>query len=191
MYLREQDIYARGVDSTEVRRRIGIVFQKPNPFPKTVFENVAFGPRTQGMREGLDAVVERALVQAGLWNEVRDQLAQPAMQLSEGQQQRLCIARALATEPDVLLLDEPCSALDPVTTRIIEELLGRLVERHTIVLVTHNLQQAQRTSDYTACLSAVAYEDGQRYGVLAEFGTTEQIFEDPRDPRTRDFLFRR
>jgi phosphate transport system ATP-binding protein len=191
VWLHGEDIYAPGVDAVAVRRIVGMVFEKPNPFPKSVFENVAFGPRAHGVGDDLDTVVERALVQAGLWDEVRDRLRGNALELSTGQQQRLCIARALATEPDVLLLDEPCSALDPVATTIIEELIRQLAERYTIVIVTHNLQQAQRASDVTACLSTVVLDDGQRFGVLAEVAPTEQLFTDPRDPRTRDFLFGR
>ena len=191
VWLGDQDVYGAGVDPTTVRREIGIVFEKPNPFGKSVFDNVAYGPRTRGMRRDLEPIVEQALTEAGLWDEVRDDLTRPALTLSLGQQQRLCLARALAGRPSVLLLDEPCSALDPVATRIVEERLRLLAEHHTIVLVTHDLGQAERASDFTACFSAVVLDDGQRFGVLTEIGTTEQVFADPRDPRTRDFLYGR
>ena len=189
VWLGDQDVYGPGVDPTTVRREIGIVFEKPNPFGKSVFDNVAYGPRTRGMRRDLEPVVEQALTEAGLWDEVRDDLTRPALTLSLGQQQRLCLARALAGRPSVLLLDEPCSALDPVATRLVEERLRLLAERNTIVLVTHDLEQAERASDFTACFSTVVTDDGQRFGVLTEIGTTEQVFADPRDPRTRDFLY--
>ena len=189
VWLGDQDVYGPGVDPTTVRREIGIVFEKPNPFGKSVFDNVAYGPRTRGMRRDLEPVVEQALAEAGLWDEVRDDLTRPALTLSLGQQQRLCLARALAGRPSVLLLDEPCSALDPVATRLVEQRLRLLAERHTIVLVTHDLQQAERASDFTACFSTVVTDDGQRFGVLTEIGTTEQVFADPHDPRTRDFLY--
>ncbi len=191
VWLGEQDVYGPSVDPATVRRVIGIVFEQPNPFAKSVFDNVAYGPRAQGMRRDLEPLVEQALIEAGLWDEVRDNLGRPALQLSLGQQQRLCVARALAGQPAVLLLDEPCSALDPVATRVIEERLRLLAESHTVVLVTHNLEQAARASDFTACLSTVVLDDGQRFGVLTEVGPTEQVFADPRDPRTRDFLFGR
>jgi phosphate transport system ATP-binding protein len=191
VWLGEEDVYGPGVDATTVRRAMGIVFEKPNPFGRSVFDNVAYGPRTRGVRRDLAPLVEQALLEAGLWEEVRDDLRRPALELSLGQQQRLCLARALAGKPSVLLLDEPCSALDPVATRVIEERLRLLAERHTIVLVTHSLEQAERVSAFTACFSTVVLDDGQRFGVLAEIGTTEQVFADPCDPRTRDFLFGR
>ncbi len=178
------DLYAKDVDPVEIRRRIGMVFQKPNPFPKSVFDNVAFGPRVNGYRGNLRELVERSLRQAALWDEVSDQLGKSALALSGGQQQRLCIARALAIEPEIILMDEPCSALDPVATLKIEDLMRQLVPRYTIVIVTHNMQQAARVSDYTAFLLA----GEERVGRLIEFGPTEQIFTSPRDKRTEDYI---
>lgn len=181
-----QDIYGPDVDVVEVRRRIGMVFQKPNPFPKSIYENVAFGPRIQGIRDRrrLDEIVERCLRAAALWDEVKDKLHQNALTLSGGQQQRLCIARALATEPEVLLMDEPASALDPIATMKIEDLMRELSREYTIVIVTHNMQQAARVSDYTAFM--LAGED--RVGRLIEFGPTQQIFTRPRDRRTEEYI---
>lgn len=181
-----QDIYSPDVDVVEVRRRIGMVFQKPNPFPKSIYENVAFGPRIQGIRDRwrLDEIVERCLRAAALWDEVKDKLHQNALTLSGGQQQRLCIARALATEPEVLLMDEPASALDPIATMKIEDLMRELSREYTIVIVTHNMQQAARVSDYTAFM--LAGED--RVGRLIEFGPTQQIFTRPRDRRTEEYI---
>jgi phosphate transport system ATP-binding protein len=180
------DLYGPDVDVVEVRRRIGMVFQKPNPFPKSIYENVAFGPRIQGIRDrrNLDEIVERCLRAAALWDEVKDKLHQNALTLSGGQQQRLCIARALATEPEVLLMDEPASALDPIATMKIEDLMRELAREYTIVIVTHNMQQAARVSDYTAFM--LAGED--RVGRLIEFGPTQQIFTRPRDRRTEDYI---
>ncbi|MBI2860174.1 MAG: phosphate ABC transporter ATP-binding protein [Chloroflexi bacterium] len=178
------NIYAPGVDPSEIRYRIGMVFQKPNPFPKSVYDNVAFGPRVNGFAGNLDEIVERALVRAALWDEVKDQLRKSAMQLSGGQQQRLCIARALALEPEVILMDEPCSALDPVATLKIEDLMRSLVQDYTIVIVTHNMQQAARVSDMTAFLMMA--ED--RAGVLVEYGPTSQVFTTPKDSRTEDYI---
>ena len=173
-------VFRRGVDPVALRRRIGMVFQKPNPFPKTVFDNVAYGPRTGGAppRE-LPAIVERSLRRAALWDEVKDRLDDPGTSLSGGQQQRLCIARALANDPEVLLLDEPCSALDPISTQRIEELLVELKREVTIVIVTHNMQQAARVSDFTGFFYL---------GQLAEFGRTEQIFTSPADERTEAYI---
>jgi len=179
-----QNIYARDVDPVEIRRRIGMVFQKPNPFPKSVFENVAFGLRINGYRGDIRAAVERSLKQAALWDEVKEQLHKGALRLSGGQQQRLCIARAIAVEPDVILMDEPCSALDPIATLKIEDLMRELAQRYTIVIVTHNMQQAARVSDYTAVL--MMGED--RAGQLIEFGPTRQIFTNPKDPRTEAYV---
>jgi len=180
------DLYGPDVDVVEVRRRIGMVFQKPNPFPKSIYENVAFGPRIQGIRDRrrLDEIVERCLRAAALWDEVKDKLHQNALTLSGGQQQRLCIARALATEPEVLLMDEPASALDPIATMKIEDLMRELAREYTIVIVTHNMQQAARVSDYTAFM--LAGEDW--VGRLIEFGPTQQIFTRPRDRRTEDYI---
>jgi phosphate transport system ATP-binding protein len=176
-----QNIYAPGVDVVEVRKRVGMVFQQPNPFPKTIFENVAFGPRVLGMdgKVSLDEVVERSLRSAALWDEVKDILNKSGLALSGGQQQRLCIARALATDPEVLLMDEPCSALDPQSTLRIEELMDELKERYTIVIVTHNMQQAARASDWTGFLLL---------GDLVEYGKTTELFSRPQDKRTEDYI---
>jgi phosphate transport system ATP-binding protein len=177
------DVYGRGVDRVEVRRRIGMVFQKPNPFPKSIFDNVAWAPRNLGLRHGLHDRVEQALRGAALWDEVKDRLKQSALGLSGGQQQRLCIARAIAVEPDVLLLDEPASALDPIATAAIEDLMHSLKRRYTIVIVTHNMQQAARVADWTAFFSL---ERGA--GTLVEYAPTQAIFSRPEDPRTRDYV---
>ncbi len=184
IYYEGYDLYAKEVDPVEIRRRVGMVFQKPNPFPKSIFENVAFGPRVNGFRGNLRDLVERSLQQAALWDEVSDQLGKNALELSGGQQQRLCIARALAIEPEIILMDEPCSALDPVATLKIEDLMRQLVPRYTIVIVTHNMQQAARVSDYTAFLLA----GEERVGRLVEFGRTEEIFTTPKDKRTEDYI---
>jgi phosphate transport system ATP-binding protein len=181
------DVYGPSVDRVEVRRRIGMVFQKPNPFPKSIYDNVAWAPRNLGMKAGLDERVERALRGAALWDEVKDRLRQSALGLSGGQQQRLCIARAIATEPDVLLLDEPASALDPVATAAIEDLMHTLKRRFTIVIVTHNMQQAARVADRTAFFSLDEI-DGDRVGTLVEDDETKTIFTQPADPRTRDYV---
>jgi phosphate transport system ATP-binding protein len=179
-------IYDKSVDVVELRKRVGMVFQKPNPFPMSVFDNVAFGPRQHGThnRIELQEVVEKSLRQAALWDEVNDKLGQSALALSGGQQQRLCIARVLAVEPEVILMDEPCSALDPVATLRIEDLMRSLAENYTIVIVTHNMQQAARVSDMAAFFMMA--ED--RAGVLAEYGTTSQIFTNPKDKRTEDYI---
>ncbi len=179
------DIYEAGVNRVEVRRRIGMVFQKPNPFPKSIYDNVAWAPRNLGLREDLDARVERALKQAALWDEVKDRLKKSALSLSGGQQQRLCIARAIAVEPDVLLLDEPASALDPVATAAIEDLMGSLKNRFTIVIVTHNMQQAARVADRTAFFSL---DRRELVGTLIEYDDTEKIFRNPTDGRTREYV---
>jgi phosphate transport system ATP-binding protein len=181
------DIYDSGVDRVEVRRRIGMVFQKPNPFPKSIYDNVAWAPRNLRMKAGLDERVERALRGAALWDEVKDRLDENALGLSGGQQQRLCIARAIAIEPDVLLLDEPASALDPIATASIEELMQTLKGRYTIVIVTHNMQQAARVADRTAFFSLDTSDD-RRAGVLVEVGDTEVMFTRPADPRTSDYV---
>jgi phosphate transport system ATP-binding protein len=179
------DVYGAGVNAVEVRRRIGMVFQKPNPFPKSIYDNVAWAPRNLGMRHDMDARVEQALRNAALWDEVKDRLKASALALSGGQQQRLCIARAIAVEPDVLLLDEPASALDPIATASIEELLHALKSRYTIVIVTHNMQEAARVADQTAFFSLDAVE---RVGTLVEYADTETIFRNPFDSRTRDYV---
>jgi phosphate transport system ATP-binding protein len=181
------DIYGSGVDQVEVRRRIGMVFQKPNPFPKSIYDNVAWAPRNLGLRRELDERVEKALRGAALWDEVKDRLKDSALGLSGGQQQRLCIARAIAIEPDVLLLDEPASALDPIATGAIEELIHSLKGRFTIVIVTHNMQQAARVADRTAFFSLESSQAGA-VGTLIEFDDTKRIFGEPRDPRTRDYV---
>jgi phosphate transport system ATP-binding protein len=180
------NIYDKAIDVVELRKKVGMVFQKPNPFPMSVFENVAFGPRRHGHenRGELLDIVEKSLRQAALWNEVEDKLSQSALALSGGQQQRLCIARVLAVEPEVILMDEPCSALDPVATLKIEDLLRSLAENYTIVIVTHNMQQAARVSDMAAFL--MMEED--RAGVLVEYGLTSELFTNPKDKRTEDYI---
>jgi phosphate transport system ATP-binding protein len=182
------DLYDGEVDPVEVRRRIGMVFQKPNPFPKSIYENVAFGPKIAGFKGNLDELVEKSLRKAALWDEVKDKLKDSGMALSGGQQQRLCIARAIAVEPEVILMDEPCSALDPVATLRIEELMQELVSEYTIVIVTHNMQQAARVSDRTAFFTVDVREDGQRTGILVEYDWTEKIFRNPADRRTEDYV---
>jgi phosphate transport system ATP-binding protein len=183
-----KDLYAADVDPVEVRRRIGMVFQKPNPFPKSIYDNVAFGPRVLGMKNALDERVERALHQAALWDEVKDRLKEGALGLSGGQQQRLCIARCLAVEPDVILMDEPASALDPISTTRIEDLMHELKRDYTIVIVTHNMQQAARVADMTAFFSVEVAEDGRRNGILVEYDATSKIFTTPADKRTEDYV---
>jgi phosphate transport system ATP-binding protein len=184
-----EDLYGRDVDPVEIRRLIGMVFQKPNPFPKSIYDNVAFGPRVLGMKDGLDERVEKALHDAALWDEVKNRLKESALSLSGGQQQRLCIARALAVEPDVILMDEPASALDPISTTRIEDLMHELKRRYTIVIVTHNMQQAARVADMTAFFSVVVHEDGSaRRGILVEYDTTARIFTTPSDRRTEDYV---
>lgn len=182
------NIYAAAVDVVYVRRRVGMVFQRPNPFSKSVYENVSYGPRLYGIkrRNDLDEIVEQSLRQAFLWEEVKDKLHQSGTALSGGQQQRLCIARALAVEPEVILMDEPCSALDPIATLKIEELMQELKSRYTIVIVTHNMQQAARVSDHTAMMMLT--EDGSRAGTMIEFAITNTIFTNPKDQRTQDYV---
>jgi phosphate transport system ATP-binding protein len=177
-------LYATGVDPTEIRFRIGMVFQRPNPFPKSIYDNVAFGPRINGMDVDLDEIVEQSLRRAALWDEVHDRLDRSALQLSGGQQQRLCIARALAVNPEVILMDEPAASLDPISTQAIEILIRDLAEEVTIVIVTHNMQQAQRVADYAAVLMT----DESRVGELIEYGPTEQIFGTPQDSRTEAYV---
>jgi phosphate transport system ATP-binding protein len=180
-----QNIYAPGVDPVEVRRRVGMVFQKPNPFPKTIYENIAWGARINGYRGSMDELVEQALRQAALWDEVKDKLKQSGLSLSGGQQQRLCIARAIAIRPEVILMDEPCSALDPIATLKIEELMRELVRDYTIIIVTHNMQQAARVSDFTAMMML---NDSRHSGTVIETGETDAIFTRPRDKRTEDYV---
>ena len=183
------DLYGSEVDSVEVRKRIGMVFQKPNPFPKSIYDNIAFGPRILGWKKNLDERVERALRHAALWDEVKNRLKASAYSLSGGQQQRLCIARCLAVEPDVLLMDEPASALDPISTTAIEDLMHQLKTEYTIVIVTHNMQQAARVADMTAFFSVeVDEETDRRTGILVEYDQTPTIFTNPSDKRTEDYV---
>jgi phosphate transport system ATP-binding protein len=182
------NLYDAQVDPVEVRRRIGMVFQKPNPFPKSIYDNVSFGPRIAGFKGNMGDLVEESLIRAALWDEVKDKLKESGMALSGGQQQRLCIARAIATRPDVILMDEPCSALDPIATLKIEELMQELVEDYTIVIVTHNMQQAARVSDRTAFFTVDVKEDGQRTGTIVEHDRTDVIFTNPSDKRTEDYV---
>ena len=181
------DLYGEGVDPVQVRKRIGMVFQKPNPFPKSIYDNVAFGPRVLGMKGDMDEIVEGSLRKAALWDEVKDRLKTNAFGMSGGQQQRLCIARALAIEPDVILMDEPASALDPISTAAIEDLMLDLVEQYSIVIVTHNMQQAARVSDRTAFFN-VDLDGGRRVGRLVEYAETEKIFTNPEDERTKEYV---
>lgn len=184
-----QDLYAKDVDPIEVRRRIGMVFQKPNPFPKSIYDNVAYGPRVTGMKvDNMDDLVEKSLRGAALWDEVKDKLKSSGLALSGGQQQRLCIARTIAVEPDVILMDEPCSALDPIATGKIEDLMHELARTYTIVIVTHNMQQAARVSHYTAFFTAEVDEQQVRHGRLVEFNDTGRIFTNPGDKRTEDYI---
>jgi phosphate transport system ATP-binding protein len=184
-----EDVYADDIDPVEVRRRIGMVFQKPNPFPKSIYDNVAFGPRLNGVKRGLDDIVERALTRAALWDEVKDKLNDSGLALSGGQQQRLCIARAIATEPDVILMDEPCSALDPIATLKIEDLMRELREDYSIVIVTHNMQQAARVSDRTAFFTVdIDDQVGMRTGRLVEYDETERLFTSASDERTEAYI---
>ena len=183
-----QDICSGSVDPVAVRRNIGMVFQRPNPFPKSIYDNVAWGMKVLGMRDHMDDRVERALTQAALWDEVKDRLKASALSLSGGQQQRLCIARAIAVEPDVVLMDEPASALDPIATQAIEQLMHDLKDQYTFVIVTHNMQQAARVADMTAFFSISRGGEGQRYGELVEYDATEKIFTAPADKRTEDYV---
>ena len=182
------DLYDPQVDPVEVRRRIGMVFQKPNPFPKSIYDNVTFGPKVAGFSGDLGELVEEVPTRAALWDEVKDKLSSSAMSLSGGQQQRLCIARAIATKPDVILMDEPCSALDPIATAKVEDLMQELRSEYTIVIVTHNMQQAARVSGRTAFFTVEVEENGGRTGTVVEFGKTEAIFTNPTDPRTEAYI---
>lgn len=188
IYYRDQDLYASDIDPVEVRRQIGMVFQKPNPFPKTIYDNIAFGPRLLGFKGDMDELVERSLKQAALWDDVKDKLKAYGTDLSGGQQQRLCIARAIAVQPDVILMDEPCSALDPISTLKVEDLLQELKEKYTIVIVTHNMQQASRASDYTAFFNVEANSKGQRTGYIVEYDRTEKIFQSPQEQATQAYV---
>jgi phosphate transport system ATP-binding protein len=188
IFYHDQDLYASDIDPVEVRRQIGMVFQKANPFPKTIYDNVAFGPRLTGYKGDMDELVERSLKQAALWDDVKDKLKALGTDLSGGQQQRLCIARAIAVQPDVILMDEPCSALDPISTLKVEDLLQELKENYTIIIVTHNMQQASRASDFTAFYNVQANEKGQRTGYIVEYDHTERIFQDPQQEATREYV---
>ena len=183
-----QDICSANIDPVAVRRNIGMVFQRPNPFPKSIHDNVSWGMKVLGLRDNVDERVERALTQAALWDEVKDRLKASALSLSGGQQQRLCIARAIAVEPDVVLMDEPASALDPIATQAIEELMHNLKSEYTFVIVTHNMQQAARVADMTAFFSISHGEEGQRWGELIEYDSTSKIFTAPGDKRTEDYV---
>lgn len=183
-----EDLYGRDVDPIEVRRRIGMVFQKPNPFPKSIYDNIAYGPRVGGFKGNLDDLVEETLTHAALWDEVKDKLKTSALALSGGQQQRLCIARTIAVKPEVILMDEPCSALDPIATAKIEDLMEHLAQEFTIIVVTHNMQQAARVSHRTAFFTADVDDKGVRHGRLVEYDETERIFSNPSDQRTEDYI---
>ncbi len=182
------NLYDPRVDAVEVRRRIGMVFQKPNPFPKSIYENIAFGPKIAGFKGNMDDLVEESLRKAALWDEVKDKQKESGMALSGGQQQRLCIARAIATRPDVILMDEPCSSLDPIATAKIEDLMQELVSDYSIVIVTHNMQQAARVSDRTAFFTVEVSDNGHRTGLVAEYDQTQKIFTDSSDPRTEAYV---
>ena len=188
IYFYDQNLYAPNIDPVEVRRRIGMVFQRPNPFPKSIYENIAFGARINGYKGDMNELVERSLRQAALWDEVKDKLRQSGLSLSGGQQQRLCIARAIAVQPEVILMDEPCSALDPISTARVEELIHELKELYTIVIVTHNMQQAARVSDKTAFFNVKASEKGGRTGYLVEYEATELIFNHPQQEDTKAYI---
>ncbi|WP_071515193.1 phosphate ABC transporter ATP-binding protein PstB [Geitlerinema sp. PCC 9228] len=183
-----RDIHDRKLDPVDLRRRVGMVFQKPNPFPKSIYENIAFGARINGYQGDISELVETSLKQAAIWEEVKDKLKDNGLSLSGGQQQRLCIARAIAIQPDVILMDEPCSALDPISTLRIEELISDLKERYTIVIVTHNMQQASRVSDWTAFFNAELRDTGNKAGYLVEFDRTETIFHNPQEKATQDYV---
>ena len=188
LFYRDQDLYATEIDPVEVRRQIGMVFQKPNPFPKSIYDNVAFGPRLLNYKGDMDELVERSLKQAALWDDIKDKLKSMGTDLSGGQQQRLCIARAIAVQPDVILMDEPCSALDPISTLKVEDLLQELKEKYTILIVTHNMQQASRASDRTAFFNVEANAKGQRTGYIVEYDRTEVIFQSPKEQATQAYV---
>jgi len=191
IYYHGQNLYDPNVDPVEVRRRIGMVFQKPNPFPKTIYDNIAYGVRVNKLAKSkpeLDEIVERSLRQAVLWDEVKDKLGENGFALSGGQQQRLCIARAIAVNPDVVLMDEPCASLDPISTLAIEDLIHELKENYTIIIVTHNMQQATRVADMTAFYNAKAIEGGKRFGYLVEFNDTQSIFQNPQEEATQQYV---
>ncbi len=183
-----QNLYGSDIDPVQVRRRIGMVFQRPNPFPKSIYDNIAYGAKVNHYKGDMDELVEKSLRQAALWDEVKDKLRQSGLALSGGQQQRLCIARAVALQPDVVLMDEPCSALDPISTLKVEELIHQLKEKYTIVIVTHNMQQASRVADWTAFFNVNTAEKGNRQGYLVEHDRTEVIFKNPKDEATMDYV---
>lgn len=187
-YYNDQDLYAPNIDPVEVRRRIGMVFQKPNPFPKSIYDNIAYGARVNGFKGNLDELVENSLQKAALWDEVKDKLKENGMALSGGQQQRLCIARTIAINPDVVLMDEPCASLDPISTLKVEDLMHQLKEQYSIVIVTHNMQQATRVADMTAFFNAKATEKGGKQGYLVEYDQTENIFQSPQQEATKDYV---
>ncbi|MGB7417460.1 MAG: phosphate ABC transporter ATP-binding protein PstB [Thermosynechococcaceae cyanobacterium] len=188
VFFHGSNLYTKAVDPVEVRRRIGMVFQKPNPFPKSIYENIAFGARINGYQGDMDELVESSLRRAAIWDEVKDKLRESGLGLSGGQQQRLCIARAIAIQPEVILMDEPCSALDPISTLRVEELMQELKEQYTIVIVTHNMQQASRVSDKTAFFNAEATDQGGKLGYLVEYDETVNIFTNPKEDFTRDYV---
>ena len=191
IYYQGQNLYDANIDPVEVRRKIGMVFQKPNPFPKSIYDNIAYGARVNGIaksKEEMDELVERSLKQAVLWDEVKDKLKQSGFSLSGGQQQRLCIARTVAINPDVVLMDEPCASLDPISTLSIEELINELKENYTIIIVTHNMQQASRVADMTAFFNAKAADGGKRFGYLVEYDKTETIFQCPQEEATQQYV---
>jgi len=188
VYYYQQDLYSEDVDPVQVRRRVGMVFQQPNPFPKSIYDNVAFGARVTGLETNLDDLVEQSLRRAALWDEVKDKLKTNGLALSGGQQQRLCIARAISIKPDIILMDEPCSSLDPISTLKIEDLLRELAEDYTIIIVTHNMQQAARVADLTAFFNAQADEEGKRSGYLVEYDSTEKIFNHPAEKATEEYV---
>jgi phosphate transport system ATP-binding protein len=188
VFYSDRNLYAPKIDAVQVRRRIGMVFQKPNPFPKSIYENIAYGARINNYKDDMDELVERSLQRAALWDEVKDKLKENGLSLSGGQQQRLCIARAVALDPAVILMDEPCSSLDPVSTSQIEELIRELKENYTVVIVTHNMQQASRIADLTAFFNAEAGEKGKRFGYLVEYDKTEKIFGNPEQESTQQYV---
>ncbi|WLT38538.1 phosphate ABC transporter ATP-binding protein PstB [Synechocystis sp. B12] len=188
VFYHSQDLYSPNIDVTAVRKYIGMVFQKPNPFPKTIFDNVVYGARVNGYKGNLEELAENSLRRAALWDEVKDKLKASGFSLSGGQQQRLCIARAIAMQPEVLLMDEPCSALDPISTLKVEELMNELKENYTIIIVTHNMQQATRVADYTAFYNAEATDKGNKVGYLVEFDRTGKVFGDPQEQETKDYV---
>lgn len=188
IFYQGENLYAPHIDPVFVRRQIGMVFQKPNPFPKSIYDNITFGPKLNGYKGNMDELVERSLKQAALWDEVKDKLRQSGLSLSGGQQQRLCIARAIAVQPEVILMDEPCSALDPISTLRVEDLLHQLKEQYTIVIVTHNMQQASRVSDMTAFFNVQTSEKGGRTGYLVEYDRTEAIFQNPKQQATKEYV---